>query len=309
MKRRFRFRPVKRFVYPAPTVYINTEKELPQKQKILVFLPHSDDGRYFGCSLYLLNKQNDIRIVIMSPGHHGVDAEVSDEEKKNIRWSEALAWAKMLEFSEHQIFNFMADHTYNKQRIFSGDQERLNALIEKEKPTMVFIPPISDTAQAMNYYTRKMVMRSLLNWMENFHNRFLKQKRSIFIVEYPTNHVPFLSPSDKNCVIFFTNPAIANIKHEANKMHMTQASSCYDFNARVAEAMHAVSDADILHQMNKRRRIAECVSGVEVDPHTSRGEHFSVTKLVLNEKIKTIVEKRLLFPLSGDDLKRWNGHF
>ena len=303
----FLFRPVKRFQYPAPATVITTEDDLPQKQKMLVFLPHSDDGRYFGCSLYLMNKSNDIRIVILSPGNHGVDSDVSEEEKIRMRWSEAVTWAKMLGFKENQLVNFRADATYNSRRISPEDQSKLDDFVEKEKPTMVFVPSISDTAQAMNYHTRKMVIQSLLNWLEHCYRKFPKEKRSVFVVEYPTNHVPFLPPSDKNYIVFFTDPMLANVKHEANKMHLSQASSCFDFNARVVEAMHAVSEADTLHQMNKKRRFAESVSGVEVDPHTSRGEHFGVTKLLVNEKTKMIVEERLVFPLADDDLLKWKG--
>lgn len=308
MIKSMRFQPIKRSVFPAPPIYIHTEADLPRKQKILVFLPHSDDGRYFGCSLYLLNKSNDVCIIVMSPGNHGVDGDMSDEEKIRIRWSEAKSWAKILEFDEKQLINFRADRTYNGRRIFREEQKRLDEVISKEKPTMIFIPPISDTAQPMNYYTRKMVVHSMLNWLTISFRKFPRENRSVYVVEYPTNHVPFLPPSDRNYIVFFTNPTLANVKHEANKMHISQASSCYDFNARVVEAMQAVSDADMLHHVtNWRRRFAESLEGIKVDPHTSRGEHFAVTRLTVQEKPQKIVEMRLIFPLSGDELIKWNG--
>jgi LmbE family N-acetylglucosaminyl deacetylase len=306
MTKSMRFQAIKRLLFPAPPVYVHTETDLPRKQKILVFLPHSDDGRYFGCSLYWLNKDNDVRIIILSPGNHGVDGDMPEEEKINIRWCEAKAWAKKLEYDENQVINFRADRTYNSGRIFREEQKRLQEMIFTEKPTVVFIPPISDTAQPMNYFTRKMVIRSLLNWMNYSYQKRPREKRTVYIMEYPTNHVPFLPPSDRNFIVFFTNPTLANVKHEANKMHMSQASSFFDFNARVVEAMQAVSDADTLHHIsNRRRRFAESLSGIKVDPHTSRGEHFAVTRLTVQEKPQRILEERLIFPLSDDDLKKW----
>src|SRR5574342_371052 len=65
----------------APVPYIHTEAGLPIGQKALVFLPHSDDGRYIGCSLSLMNRltgpgqrpSNDMRIIVVASGYRSVE--------------------------------------------------------------------------------------------------------------------------------------------------------------------------------------------------------------------------------------------
>jgi LmbE family N-acetylglucosaminyl deacetylase len=300
------FSPVKRFVAPAPAPYLVTEKDLPRHHRILVFLPHSDDGRYFGATLSLMDKWNQVKVIIMSPGYHGVDQDLTVEQKIRLRWTEALRWAGTLGLNKRQLGNFRADQTYNTQQINEGELIRLRRLIRRESPTMVFIPHLSDTAQAINHNTRAMVVESLLWWIEKIHKANPRRYRPVIVVEYPTNHVPILPPSDKNFVIFFTDPEPTRLRREANLEHRSQSPACFDLTEQLVEALHAISEADTLHYLHKRRQVAECITGITVDPRTSRGEQFGVTLMCVKGEPPTIIERRIAFPLSAEDNRIWD---
>jgi hypothetical protein len=302
------FRPVERFIRPAPVPHIVTEKELPTGHRVLVFLPHSDDGRFFGGTLHLLNRSNRVKVVVMSPGFHGVDQDLSVEEKIRLRWEEALAWGAALGFDAGRITAFRADRTYTSQKVDPADQERLDGLVASEAPTLVFLPHLGDTAQAINYNTRAMVVSSLLRWIGGRDGRGPGPGPlpPLFVAEYPTNHMPILPPSDKNFVIFFTDPEITRLRREANLEHRSQSPSCFDLTEKLVEAVHAISEADTLHYLQRRRHYAECLSGVTVDPRTSRGEHFGLTTLEVRGVPPAVVEDRVSFPLSERLSHFWN---
>jgi LmbE family N-acetylglucosaminyl deacetylase len=302
---RYHFKSVKRFVFPAPVPYIFREDDLLRNHKIMVCLPHSDDGRYCGCTLHLLNKNNDMRIVIVSPGYRGVEEPQSIDQKTELRWKEALSWAEKLGFRADQIINFRADKTYRTQRINGKDMRRLFALYEKEKPTAVFLPHISDTAQAINYHTRKMVMKAVLHGLKLQAENNQEKIKPVLLFEYPTNHVPLLPPSDKNLTIFFEDPNLAKIKHDANLAHKSQSIAYFDIQGKFAEAMMAIEQADTIYHASKRLHLAESLSSVEVNPQTSRGEHFGVTKISLQKARRLFTEERIRFPLSNGDKRLW----
>jgi len=308
MPKIYLFKPVKRNTFPSPLPFILTEEYFPKNQKMLVFLPHSDDGRYFGCSLHLMNKHNQVKIIIMSPGNYGVEGDMSEEEKTEIRWQEALRWSQLLGFRKDQLIAFRADKTYKTQKMNLAELQRLETFIGNEQPTMVFMPHICDTAQAINYHTRTMVMKALVAYLQPDGKRRNKQP-ALFVVEYPTNHVPLIPPSDRNCIVVFSDPKMANIKHTANEAHKSQQRSFFYITEKMLEAVQAVAEADKLRYMNRRRQYADSLSAVGVDPRKSRSEHFGVTKIWLDAKKKTIVEERLVFPLSKENKKLWRGAF
>jgi len=126
------------------------------------------------------------------------------------------------------------------------------------------------------------------------------------MVEYPTNHVPILPPSDKNFVIFFTDPEATRLRREANMEHRSQSPACFDMTEKLVEALHAISEADTLHYAQKRRQVAECITGVTIDPRTARGEQFGVTLMRVQGLPPAVIEQRLAFPLSGRDKAVWN---
>ena len=304
--KRYSFIPSERNRIPAPLPFIIREDDLPKNQKILVFLPHSDDGRYFGASLYYMNSHGDnkIKIVVMSPGYHGVDEDISKENKIEKRWAETICWAESLGFKQSQIVNFRADTTYDTQKIHHADKEKVRWLIGYEDPTMIFIPHIGDTSQSMNYNTRTMVMSSLTRWITEKHKED-NEKKSVLIFEYPTNNVPFIPPSDKNLIIEL-DASIAEVKHQANKAHESQSKSGFDMTERMVEAVGAVTDADKLHQAHKQRRYTRFMSGVDINPNTSRGEHFGITKIrVKGDTEFRIIEEQVKFPLNSADKKKW----
>jgi LmbE family N-acetylglucosaminyl deacetylase len=307
--KRYKFIATERNRFPAPLPYIVKEEELPKNQRILVFLPHSDDGRYFGMLLYFMNRNmgNDIKIVIMCSGHHGVDEDIPKEKKMEQRWSEALCWGEMLGFKSSQFIDFKAEKTYDTQKSDVDDRRNMKWLIGYSNPSMIFIPHISDTAQAMNYHTRDMVIRATTRWMTKQHQEE-GEKKHVFAVEYPTNHVPFIPPSDRNFIFTLTDPGMANIKHEANKAHESQMSSMFDMTEKMIEAVGSVTEADNLKQLHKSRKYARLISGIDVDPMTSRGEHFGVTKIRLKgETDYCMIEEQIKLPFTGNDKKKWFG--
>jgi LmbE family N-acetylglucosaminyl deacetylase len=306
MEPTYDFFPAQRFVTPAPVPYIATEKELPRQHRVLVFLPHSDDGRYCGATLHLLNPANTITIVVVSPGYQGVDQDLPLEAKSQLRWNETRRWAEILGFSESQLINFRADQTYASQQIDPGEHDRLQQLVLAERPTLVFVPPLSDTAQAINYNTRAMVFQSLRVRVEHEFRAGPTSYRPVIVVEYPTNHVPILPPSDKNFVLFCTDPCVTELRRRANLEHQSQSPAHFHLNERLVEAIHAIAEADTLRYLQKRRHVAERVVGVNIDPRTSRGEHFGVTRLCVTGDPPAIVEERMVFPLSDADRALWD---
>jgi LmbE family N-acetylglucosaminyl deacetylase len=303
----------------APVPYIHTEAGLPIGQKALVFLPHSDDGRYIGCSLCLMNKRaeplqrpsNDMRIIVVASGYRSVEGHHSKEEKAEIRRRETLRWAELLGFRPEQVLFFGAEETYEARRgILPQDQERMNALVAREAPTMVFVPHLSDTAQHINYYARKMVMQAVTLWLAEAHGHG-RSDRDVIVMEYPTNHVPILPPSDKNFIIAFTDPALAELKYAANKAHKSQDAKGFDVMQKFIEAIDALRESDDVFQISRAgRRFSRALSGVRPNPRHSRGEHFGATRLALRpsrDGEAIIVEERLKFPLDAVTRTRW-GH-
>jgi LmbE family N-acetylglucosaminyl deacetylase len=224
--KRLPFKPVKRQQAPAPIPHIISEKDLPRGHKALVFLPHSDDGAYIGATLHLMNKPqgkerkrpNDMKVVVVSPGHHGVHSDAPKEKKTQNRLEEAQCWGEMLGFGPEQMHYFGAEKTYEvRAAIDRSEQKRMERYIRDQQPTMVFVPSIHDTSQHINFNTRRMVLRAVNRWIEDGHNE--GKKREVMVVEYPTNHVPILPPSDKNFDVAFTDPNLTLVKHEANRAH------------------------------------------------------------------------------------------
>ena len=299
----------------APVPYIHSEAGLPVGQKALVFLAHSDDGRYIGCSLSLMNRmgahgpRNDIAIIVVASGYRSVDGDLSKEEKAEVRRREALRWAEILGYRAEQVLCFGAEETYEARRgILPHEQERMNRLIAAREPTMVFVPHLSDTAQHINFYTRKMVMKAVTLWMTEEYARG-RPDRDVIVMEYPTNHVPILPPSDKNFIIAFTDPEMAALKHEANKAHESQDAKGFDVMQQFVEAIDALRDSDDVFQTSRAgRRFSRYLSDIRPNARQSRGEHFGVTRLVIrrrNDGPPVIVEERLKFPLAADNRKRW----
>jgi LmbE family N-acetylglucosaminyl deacetylase len=299
----------------APVPYIHTEAGLPSGQKALVFLPHSDDGRYIGCSLFLMNKadehgpRNDMRIIVVASGYRSVDGTLPKEAKAEVRQREALAWAEKLGYRSEQVLFFGAEETYEARRgILPRDQERMNAFIAREEPTMLLLPHLLDTAQHINYYARKMVMQAVTLWLAGEHAKG-RSDREVIVLEYPTNHVPILPPSDKNFIIAFTDPELAELKHEANKAHKSQVAKGFDVMEKFIEAIDALRESDDVFQISRAgRRFSRFLSDVRPNPRRSRGEHFGVTKLQIRQRrdgTSVIVEERLKFPLAAEGMKRW----
>jgi len=173
---------------------------------------------------------------------------------------------------------------------------------------MVFVPHVSDTAQHINVYTRQMLQKSVVGWFERRHVAGEKGLR-LFVVEYPTNHVPILPPSDKNLIVAFTDPMYAEIKHQSNKAHVSQEPKQFDMVEKFIEAVDAVRESDDTFQISRAgRRFSRYLSGVQLNPRRSRGEHFGVTCLSIRcreGKEPVIVEERVKFPMSQDARQGW----
>jgi LmbE family N-acetylglucosaminyl deacetylase len=316
--RPYAFIPVKRNTTPAPVPHVfKAEEGLPRNHKVVVFLPHSDDGRYIGGSIYAMNKKgengkprNNVKVAIVSPGHSGVMNDAPKEEKAGLRWDEAICWGESLGLRPKQMIAVRADKTYEDKRgIKKEDQAKIDALIRKEKPTIVMVPHISDTAQHINFNSRRMVMKSVNKWLEDLHREGNKARRGkeVIVMEYPTNHVPILPPSDKNLILKL-DEAESIVKHTANKAHESQKHTNYELAERMVEAIDATLEADELANVRKSgRRFSRFLSGIDYDAMHTRGEHLGVTRIRVKGKGNTpkIVEERVKFPLSAEDRKRW----
>jgi len=310
-----RVRWVRRNTPIALVPYVQTEAGLPTGQRALVFLPHSDDGRYIGASLYVMNRKgngappNEVRLVVVASGHRSVSGEMSKEEKALVRKGEAVCWAETLGFRRDQVLFLDAEKTYEGRKgVHARDQARTNALVLDWKPTMVWVPHLSDTAQHINVYARRMALNAALGWLAQGHGAGEAHPR-LWVVEYPTNHVPILPPSDKNFVMAFTDSIHAEIKHQANQAHVSQQLKYFDMMEKLVEAIDAVRESDDTLQIGLAGgRLASSLSGVRVNPRQSRGEHWGVTRLVVRTvggAGPAIVEERVRFPLSPADQESW----
>jgi LmbE family N-acetylglucosaminyl deacetylase len=294
--------------------FIIREDDLPRGQRILVFLPHSDDGRFIGATLSLLNRaeggqpRNRVRIVVVCPGYRSVEGDMTNEEKGRLRRGEALCWARELGFDPGQVLFFGAEKTYARRRCEREEQARMDQLIREERPTLVFLTHVSDVAQHANHCTRTMALNALTRWLaeevQSGHG-----EREAMVVEYPTLYVPILPPSDKNVIVAFSDPAIAQIKHRADLCHRSQERKYLEMLGRLVEAIDVLSGADAVCEARRAgKRFAKHLSTVGLNPVKSKGEHFGVTKLRGGQArgAPTIVEEKLQFPLSAHDGKNWS---
>ncbi|HEY5999105.1 MAG TPA: PIG-L family deacetylase [bacterium] len=293
--------------------FIIWEEELPRGQRVTAFLPHADDGRFIGASLSLLNRteagapRNRVRIAIVCPGYRSVEGAQSIEEKSRLRAEEAVDWARELGYAPEQVMQFRADRTYARRRVDRGEQARMHQLIREERPTMVLLNNVADVAQHANHCTRIMVLRSLTAWLAEEASR-ADGAREVLIVEYPTLYVPILPPADKNVIVAFRDPAFVQIKHRANRCHRSQDAKYLEMLGKLVEAVDVLSGADVVCEARRAgTRFSKRLSAVALDPVRSRGEHFGITRLrlVAGRPEPTIVEERVPFPLSAEDVESW----
>jgi LmbE family N-acetylglucosaminyl deacetylase len=293
--------------------FIIWEDELPRNQRILVFLPHADDGRFIGATLSQINSpeggrpRNRVRIAIVCPGYRSVEGDLSQEQKSLLRAGESLCWSRELGYAPEQVLQFRADRTYARRRIDREEQARMDQLIRDERPTMVLLNHVSDIAQHANHCTRTMVLSALTRWLaaEGSHDG---GAREVFLIEYPTLYVPILPPGDKNVIVAFSDPTFPQIKHRANLCHRSQDAKFLEMLGKLVEAVDVLSGADAVCEARRAgSRFSKRLSSVALDPVKSRGEHFGVTRLIIDatRREPTIVEERVRFPLSAEDVDRW----
>ena len=174
---------------------------------------------------------------------------------------------------------------------------------------MIFVPHKSDIAQHTNASSRTMVLSSLTRWIGR-ECRSGEQRKAIFVVEYPTLHVPILPPSDKTIIVAFSDPSFPAIKHVANQCHKSLESKYFDMMGRFVEAIDALSGADAILEARRTGDRATCrISDVTLNPIKSRGEHFGITRLRLEQPgaVPVIIEERVRFPLSAEIGRLWRG--
>ncbi len=292
------------------------ESDLPRCQRVLVFLPHSDDGRYFGATLHFLNAAggdsscNAVKIVVVSPGYRGVPGTQSNKEKTEVRWRETLAWATTLGFREDQLLAFGADRTYVAEKgVDPDDQTRMNALINEFAPTMVFVPHMSDTAQYINYNSRMMVVNGVCHYLTERHRAGMRHGE-VFLVEYPTKDVPLLPPSDKNVVVVFSDPKYANLKHRANECHVSQKPKMFDIMVRLLEGATTFGEVDDIRRLaGADHLIGNHLGDVKLDPMNSRVEQFGLSMLRVEGEGEELLirEERPVFPPTEGFLEQWFG--
>ncbi len=293
--------------------FVTVRDGLPRRQKVLVFLPHSDDGRFIGATLSLMNAKdgaaprNDMKIVLVCPGYRSVEGDLAKAEKSRLRWEEALHWGGVLGFLPDQLVNFNAVRTYEARRCAPEDTRRMDEFVDLERPTVIFVPHISDVAQHSNYNTRRLALHAVSRCLIG-ECRSHREVRDVLIVEYPTLHVPILPPADRNLIVVIDDLALALTKHKANEAHQSQCSKLFDVMGRFVEAVDALSSADdVLQATRGDLPTAKHLAGICLNPRESRGEHFGITRLRIAPNVAgpLLVEERLKFPLSEPDAERW----
>jgi hypothetical protein len=265
-----------------------------------------------------------MKVVILSPGYHdrispkGETPEEKgqrDKQRADERWSDWLNAAKHLGIGENQMINFRAHRTYDagagnggkpygrRVRIDRAEQRRMDRLVMREKPTMVFIPPW-DRFQKINLATRII--------MENAVNKYLARearegrKAEVFLARYQTNHVPVLTYRNLEVVFSKEGMPLTEAKHLANRAHrpspLTAQFESLGGLGTVAEFTEAAGGMlaadDIAQSQRRKRHASDRLLGAVVNPMSLRSEQFEVTRLTAKGRRRPlIVEENLEFPL------------
>jgi LmbE family N-acetylglucosaminyl deacetylase len=316
-----------------------TERFLPTGQKILAVYPHTDDHMYMGASLVWMNQldpkrqepRNKIKVVIVSPGYHdrvvpeGETREEKaqrDQQRANERWGDWLNAAKHLGIRHSQMINFGARKTYDagagnggkpydrRIRIDRAEQRKMDRLVMKEKPTMVFVPPW-DRFQKINLATRTIVENAVSKYLAK--EARAGRKAEVFLVRYQTNHIPVLAHRNLEIVFSKEGVPLTQAKHKANLAHRPSPLKVhFDKEGREAgpnygrlgyaawftETAGGILAADDIAQYQRMRRHASHeLLGAVADPENLRSEQFEVTRLTAKGRRRPlIVEDKLEFP-------------
>ena len=114
---------------------------LPENKKILFFCPHPDDDAFSsGATIHeLVKNQNQVISVFMTLSPKGIARDISNEEKRRIRKSEAVAACKVL--GNKTLFLDLDKPTleFNDKNI-----NLIINMLEKEKPDIILLPPQND---------------------------------------------------------------------------------------------------------------------------------------------------------------------
>ncbi len=171
-----------------------------EDKKIMVFCPHPDDDVFSsGALLKYLSAKNDVYSVFVTYSPRGVDRDISEKEKIELRKKEAKKACEILE--SKPVFLGL------DQLKIKPDKENvkvMEGLLKKEKPDIVLIPPMNDA-----HPTHKKVSQTILKTLEKV------EVEEVWSYETWT---PLPNPD----YIFFFNDTLMNIKKKAMNEHQSQ---------------------------------------------------------------------------------------
>jgi LmbE family N-acetylglucosaminyl deacetylase len=171
-----------------------------ENKKILFFCPHPDDDVFSaGALIKYLASKNEVYSVFVTYSPRGVDRNIPENKKIQIRKKEAIAACKVL--GSEPIFLGLDQLKIepDKQNI-----EIMEQLLEKENPDIVFLPPVNDA-----HPTHKKVNQIVSSALE---------KNNVKEVWAYETWTPLPNPD----YIFFFNDTLMEIKKKAMEKHVSQ---------------------------------------------------------------------------------------
>jgi LmbE family N-acetylglucosaminyl deacetylase len=285
-----------------PSSALISERDLPSGHRICCFVPHCDDVRFIGATLKALSEHNAINIIVMASGHHAVTRDIPVEEKRTIRKKEMEDWAKAMHLDACCLQFFDAEATYDAKTLNSDDQERMNQALLDWNPTLMLIPQSDDVLQPINRCTNQMVFNALRKRIECKSD----DVAPLVILEYPTLYAPFISFGKRNLNVVFGDTELSELKHKANKAFRSMDRTFLDVSERCIEAYDATALSEFAFHYNCDCHRSPAVP--PVNPRMLRCEHFSASKIRLNESGGSIIvrQEMIRFPLAGEDIGLWS---
>jgi LmbE family N-acetylglucosaminyl deacetylase len=171
-----------------------------ENKKILFFCPHPDDDVFSaGALIKYLSSKNEVYSVFVTYSPRGVDRDISKKEKIKLREREAEEACEIL--GSTPLFLGL-----NQLKIKPDQKtiEIVKQLIGKERPDIVFIPPINDA-----HPTHKKVNQIVLKSLDGI------KVEEVWAYETWT---PLPNPD----YIFFFNDTLMEIKKKAMNKHQSQ---------------------------------------------------------------------------------------
>ncbi len=134
------------------------ERNLPEGKRIVFISPHPDDSAIAaGGSLWMLSKKNIVEVWVMVTGYRAVLTGKTPEEKARIRENEMTQESKILGTKP----SFLRLGFYeNGEKNFVADREKMEQLLKKAKPDIIFLPHEADS-HPTHAFSRRLTIEAL----------------------------------------------------------------------------------------------------------------------------------------------------